>query len=499
KLLNRNVAIKALKKDLENDKEFVRRFNIEAQAAASLSNPHIVSIYDVGCENGQYYIVMEYVEGKTLKEYIDEVGVVPWREAIGYAAQICDGLEEAHKNSVVHRDIKPQNIIMTNDGMLKVTDFGIARATSQSTMTMGKSTMGTAHYLSPEQARGGYTDQRTDIYSLGIVIYEMITGSLPFNDESAIAIAIKHLQEKPVPPTEKNPDIPKSLEKIVLKAISKEQGERYSSVTEMLNDLNKVLKNPNADINMAVIPVASVGDETIKMDAIDENTVREYEKGKQEKHENSMNANAIPSDYSKDIERANDINEQRIRRAKRKKERRVTAIAIVSAIVLIAGLGFAFMYMTGGLGLWSTKDAIEIPQVVGMDIKKAQEKFKPQFSIVETEKVESTKPAGSIVEQSPEANEKRKKEKEMIISVKVSSGKSSVTLENYTDWDVAVAKVKLEMLGVKVNVIEKYVEGKEPKKVLSQDPAGGTAVGSGDLVTLYVSRANVTASEGTTT
>lgn len=161
KSLNRLVAVKVLKEDYKDDKEFVRRFNVEAQAAASLSNPHIVSIYDVGCENGMHYIVMEYIEGETLKEYIDRVGVLPWREAANYSIQICEGIEEAHNNSVIHRDIKPQNIIMASDGVLKVTDFGIARASTQATMTMANNnTIGTAHYLSPEQARGGYTDER---------------------------------------------------------------------------------------------------------------------------------------------------------------------------------------------------------------------------------------------------------------------------------------------------------------------------------------------------
>ena len=277
RLLNRFVAVKVLKEDFKDDKEFVRRFNIEAQAAARIQNPHVVSVFDVGCEDGLYYIVMEYVEGITLKQYIDKKKVIPWKEAVGYTIQISEGLEEAHKNSVIHRDIKPQNIIMANDGILKVTDFGIARATSQSTMTMAKSTIGTAHYLSPEQARGGYTDERTDIYSLGIVLYEMLTGKLPFNDESPVAIAIKHIQEKPKRPTELNPEIPLSVEQIVLKAIDKEQGARYESVTAFLKDLRAVLNRPEQSfVSTRQIP-SYEGDTTIKMPSIHDTDLRDYE------------------------------------------------------------------------------------------------------------------------------------------------------------------------------------------------------------------------------
>ncbi len=278
KVLNRYVAVKVLKEDYNDDKEFVRRFNVEAQAAASLSNPHIVSIYDVGYVDGLHYIVMEYIEGKTLKEYIDEVGCIPWKQAAEYSIQICEGIEEAHNNSVVHRDIKPQNIIMTSDGVLKVTDFGIAKASTQATMTMvNNNTIGTAHYLSPEQARGGYTDKRTDIYSMGVVMYEMLTGQLPFDDESPVAIAIKHLQETATPVTQINKDVPKAFEEIVIKAMSKEQNSRYSSVSEMISDLQRILIDPNASISSSRQGNAdqAVGNSktanTVKMPKLDEN------------------------------------------------------------------------------------------------------------------------------------------------------------------------------------------------------------------------------------
>ena len=241
RLLNRNVAVKVLKNEFANDKEFLERFNKEAQAAAAISSPNIVNVYDVGHYGDIHYIVMEYVEGQTLKEYIDQNGMLSWQETVEYAIQICSALDTAHKNGIVHRDIKPHNIILTNDGVLKVTDFGIARASSYETKNMEESTMGSVHYFSPEQARGGYTDAKSDIYSLGIVMYEMVTGILPFNGESPIAIAIKHMQEKPVSPKEFNISVPLAVESIILKAMSKEQSLRYQSAEEMLADLNSVM------------------------------------------------------------------------------------------------------------------------------------------------------------------------------------------------------------------------------------------------------------------
>ena len=197
RMLNRYVAVKVLKTEFANDKEFLSRFNKEAQAAAAINSPNIVNVYDVGHEGDTHYIVMEYVEGQTLKEYIDKNGMLSWQQTVDYAIQICTALDRAHKHGIVHRDIKPQNIILTNDGVLKVTDFGIARASTNETVNMGESTMGSVHYFSPEQARGSYTDEKSDIYSLGVVMYELITGKLPFNGDTPIAIAIKHIQEKP--------------------------------------------------------------------------------------------------------------------------------------------------------------------------------------------------------------------------------------------------------------------------------------------------------------
>ncbi|MCS1351388.1 Stk1 family PASTA domain-containing Ser/Thr kinase [Mechercharimyces sp. CAU 1602] len=236
-MLNRYVALKVLNESLSNDREFLRRFSREAQAAASLSHPNVVSVYDVGRDGYTHYIVMEYIEGPTLKEMIEEHGPVPPTEAAHLAAQICDGLAHAHDNGIVHRDIKPHNILIGAAGRVKVTDFGIARATTSSTITQTGSVMGSVHYFSPEQARGGFIGQKSDIYSLGVVMYEMVTGQLPFDGESAISIALKHLQEDPVNIKQLAPDIPDSLQHIIRKAMEKEPDMRFESARELMKEL----------------------------------------------------------------------------------------------------------------------------------------------------------------------------------------------------------------------------------------------------------------------
>lgn len=244
-VLNRFVAIKILKEEFITDIEFIKRFKSEAQTAASLTHPNIVSIYDVGNEGDVYYIVMELIQGKTLKEIIVEDGKLSWKWSVNIAIQIASALETAHKNSLIHRDIKPHNIIITEDGMAKVTDFGIAKAVSNSTITAFGTTIGSVHYFSPEHAKGGATDAKSDIYSLGIVMYEMLTGRVPFDADTPVSVALMQVQEEPIEPKKLNPQIPISVNNIILKAMQKDPMDRYQNATEMLIDLSTALKRPD--------------------------------------------------------------------------------------------------------------------------------------------------------------------------------------------------------------------------------------------------------------
>lgn len=244
KYLQRYVAVKILKDEFKHDVDFLKRFEIEAQAAASLTHPNIVQIYDVGTDDDNYYIVMELVEGITLKEYISKLGPLDWREAVNITIQICSALSKAHSRKIIHRDIKPQNILITSDGIPKVTDFGIARAASADTATMKIDTIGSVHYSSPEQARGGYTDEKSDIYSIGVTFFEMITGRLPFDGESPVSVALKHIQDIPPLPTDIRPGIPSAVNMIILKAMAKSRKDRYQSAAEMIQDLENLRGKP---------------------------------------------------------------------------------------------------------------------------------------------------------------------------------------------------------------------------------------------------------------
>ena len=243
--LNRFVAVKVLKPEFREDTTFIRKFKSEAQAAAVLTHPNIVNVFDVGDDNGVYYIVMELIEGITLKEYISKKGKLSVKEATSIAIQVSMGLEAAHSHGIVHRDVKPQNIIISMDGKVKVTDFGIARAASSNTIS--SNVMGSVHYSSPEQVRGGYSDEKSDIYSLGITMYEMVTGKVPFDGDTTVAIAIKHLQEEIVPPSIYTPELPHSLEQIILKCTQKSVDRRYQNMEDVIADLKHSLIDPQGD------------------------------------------------------------------------------------------------------------------------------------------------------------------------------------------------------------------------------------------------------------
>ena len=370
-LLNRTVAVKVLNTQLTSDEDFVAKFRREAQAAASLSNPHIVGIYDVGQDGDIYYIVMEYVEGKTLKHHITDKGPLDMSQALDVAMQIAEGLRHAHRHGVVHRDIKPHNILLTRDGQAKVADFGIARATTSSTLTQSGSLMGSVHYLSPEQARGGFTNERSDIYSLGVVLYEMITGQVPFTGDNVFSIGLKHLQESPRPPRELNKDIDPRLEAIVLKAMSKEQGARFSSADEMLNAL--------ADI------AGSIGDQTEK---------------KMPKRRIKEKAETLPELDNTYVPGMNAASATRRSDMAPKNKKKIPWLTIVSAAMLIV------MLVTVGVLLYVfwPRPEVEVPNVVGRSLQEAEALLRAanlSYTIMDGE-WNSLVPANEVIRQLPE-------------------------------------------------------------------------------------------------
>ncbi len=482
RLLNRNVAVKVLKTEFANDKEFLERFNKEAQAAAAISSPHIVNVYDVGHDGDTHYIVMEYVEGQTLKEYIDANGMLSWQEAVEYSIQICSALDKAHKNGIVHRDIKPQNIILTDDGVLKVTDFGIARASSNETMNMGESTMGSVHYFSPEQARGGYTDEKSDIYSLGIVMYELVTGILPFNGDTPIAIAIKHMQQKPVSPKEFNISIPLAVESIILKAMSKEQHSRYQSAEEMLADLNRAMQQPNEFYAEPSIPMGTTDGNTIKFDPI-KNVPKE--KPKEQEIEISVPVRRPVHTDKKEAEKNLKVN----KKTDSKGVKKAVFLAITTAFALFGLVVLLGVSMLGGC----TKE-VEIPTVVGMEYEKAVEIYKNQFTIVIEKEVESDEyPVGYIVEQSPEGGRTTKSRKE--IKVSISKDSESFVMRNFENQTVdylekTLAK-ELKEYDIKLDIVGEENTEFEKDKIIKTIPAEGEKISKGRTITVYVSTGNM--------
>ncbi|MCX7715004.1 MAG: Stk1 family PASTA domain-containing Ser/Thr kinase [Clostridia bacterium] len=448
-LLNRFVAVKVLREELKSDEEIVKKFNVESQSAASLSHHNIVSIYDVGEENGISYIVMEYVEGITLKEYIRQKKVLPWREACQFAEQICAALDHAHKKHIIHRDIKPHNILITHDLTLKVTDFGIARAVSSETLVVGSTALGSVHYISPEQARGGYTDERSDIYSMGVVLYEMLTGKVPFDGENPVSIALMHIEKEAKNIKEINPDVPDNVVQIVIKAMAKEQHLRYQTAMAMLNDLkNAVGEDYKKDNNKAESPaVEEIGGEKMK-------------KGKKPK---------VPKTPEQ-------IKEDRL----------ATILALITVIVILGVAAGTYLFIRAGTY------EVQVPNLINMTLDEAKAAIKDtKFTIEEPVSTEAsdTVEAGRIISQDPGANESVKKNTK--IKLVVSSGKSTaagdIEVPNVVNlsYDAAVKALKDKKL--KYEKTEETSETVSENTVIRQSPESGTKVAENTVVKLYVS------------
>lgn len=454
-ILKRNVAVKVLRDEFTTDEEFIKRFNTEAQAAASLTHPNIVSIYDVGHEDNLYFIVMELIQGKTLKQIITEDGVLPWKWSINIAIQIASALEIAHKNNIVHRDIKPHNIIITEDGVAKVTDFGIAKAVSNSTITAFGTTIGSVHYFSPEHARGGYTDAKSDIYSLGVVMYEMMTGRVPFDADTPVSIALKHMQEKPVEPIKLNPSIPYAVNKIIMKAMQKEVALRYSSATEMLKDLNAALKNPDGN---TVMP--------------DQNIENSY-------------TQRIPT-----IQGGEKMNqkERKVNAFFKKHKKAIMIAIIVLIVILIPVIGF---YGTQAiLNVGRAKD-VKLPNLVGKTIEEAEQELnKSKLKIEKKEEFNSEIEAGKIISQNPPFIENYTVKENSTVEVVVSKGTEMTKVPKIIGMEYEEAEEKIKKYNLQAEKIDKVSKTVEKGIVIEQEPAENTEIKAGEKVKIYVSCGN---------
>lgn len=453
-VLKRYVAVKILRDEFTTDEEFIKRFETEAQSAAKLVHPNIVSIFDVGVDNGIYYIVMELIQGKTLKEIIlEERGPLPWKWSVNVAIQIASALEMAHKNNIIHRDIKPHNIIITEDGVAKVTDFGIAKAVSNSTITAFGKTIGSVHYFSPEHARGGYTDAKSDLYSLGVVMYEMVTGKVPFDADTPVSVALKHMQEEPVPPIEENPNLPEALNKIILKALKKDPMLRYQTATELLQDLKTALKNPSGDF------VEEVDyDPTARTQRIDTN---QYDK----------------------------IN----RNIGKKENKFIAFIKEHKVLNSIIGLILVFFLAFGGtmlvLGMTNPKE-VEVPNVVGLTREEAEQKVKDANLVFEvlSEEYNAEVEENHVISQEPKYMENYNKVKEnTTVKVVISKGTEKAKVPNVKGKEKEEAIQLIETAKLKAEVIEETSKTVKEGYVISQETDPDTEVNAGDTITIHVS------------
>ncbi|MGN0435522.1 MAG: Stk1 family PASTA domain-containing Ser/Thr kinase [Wujia sp.] len=542
--LNRNVAIKVLKPEFSNDKNFVSKFKIEAQASAGLTHPNIVNVYDVYDDDGIYFIVMELVDGITLKEYIEKNGRLDMDTAIDFSIQIASGLEAAHDSHIIHRDIKPQNIIVAKNGNIKVTDFGIAKATTSNTLTSGA--MGSVHYISPEQARGGYSDERSDIYSLGITMYEMVTGRVPFEGDNNVSVALMHIQSDIIPPRQYYPDIYSSFEKVIMKATQKKPERRYLTASALIADLKRVQNNPNIDI--VVAPTAITNSPTQEWTKADVQAIRDgsaardpYSNSQLDTFSNNVpiqnemgelkatgGISAIPvnnkinqllDDEVWDDEDDEYEDEQVSRKGNLKKVRdedydeddeddnsdmdpnlkMAVTIAGIATAVIIAIIIFIFLGKIMGLFGKSKKDPTTTDttteevlekamlDVVGLEQEAAKSQLdKEGFTNIKIETAENSDvQAGYVFDQSIKKNEIIPLDEEIILYV--SAGSEPVAIPSVVGLDEESAYKLLDQEGFIVKYAYEYSDTVEKNKVISQSPEGNQSAAKGSTVTITIS------------
>lgn len=459
-LLDRFVAIKVLKDEFTEDEDFVRKFRRESQSAASLSHPNILNIYDVGAEEEEgkkiYYIVMEYIKGKTLKEVIKEKGKLSTEEAINYSLQIAEALSNAHKNHIVHRDIKPHNIMITEDNRVKVTDFGIARAVTSSTVTTTSNVLGSVHYFSPEQARGGYTDEKSDIYSLGIVMYEMVTGKVPYEGDSPISVALKHVQDDIVPPRDIDATIPLNLESVILRCVQKRQSDRYNNITELINDLRNI----------------KILGQDIHVDRV---------------NDMSSKTRVIPA-IETEIEDDRKMAKGKSKKSKKEKKSDGGIMVIFSAILL------AFLLVTViFIGFFKLKsflktDEIVVPNLRGMDQEVAEKTLNDlglKMKILDKVRSSEYEP-GKVVDQDVEADLKVKKD--YTIGVTISEGEELLKVPLVMNKTLAEAEIMIQDAGLSIGKRDVEFNDTVPaNSIIRQSPDPMTEVAPGTKIDLVIS------------
>ena len=457
-VLNRYVAIKILRDEFTTDEEFIKRFEVEAQSAASITHPNIVSVYDVGVDGNLYYIVMELIKGKTLKEIItEEKGPLPWKWSVNIASQIASALETAHKNHIIHRDIKPHNIIITEDGVAKVTDFGIAKAVSNSTITAFGTTIGSVHYFSPEHARGGFTDEKSDLYSLGVVMYEMLTGKVPFDADTAVSIALKHMQEEAKPPIEVNPNVPVAVNDIIMKALRKDTNLRYQNATAMLLDLKRALKEPNGDF-------------------VDNNDYQDFptqristiglEEERSAKSTNAKN-NKKPNKFAQFI-----------------KNHKVLSSIVGLILLFVITLG-----LTIGISNARRPKEVAIPNLVGKTVDEAKQILtENKLNYVEdSSEYNTTYPAGQIISQTPNFVDGRKIKQNTDVKVVVSLGTETTTVPKLKGLTKDEAEDAAKSSKIKLEFVDEISKTVEAGVIIKQEKDEGETVNAGDTVKVYVS------------